>query len=446
MLPQIVRSIFPEPHSDASPRRFLLKTLILHFRPATVPRKTLRFSLTWGLGGMAATLILLQLATGVLLKFSYVPTPVAAYDSVSRIMIGIPFGGLIRNLHYWCSHLLVAVVILHVLRVFFTGAFHPPRQFNWVVGLGLIGMVLTANFTGYLLPWDQLAYWAVTVSIGMLDYVPFIGAHLQELIRDGGDVGAGTLQLFSAMHTAVIPIALVGLMLFHFWRVRKAGGVVAPRRPGDPPEVRPERVPSVPGLLLREVVVALVLVAGVMVLAAFVDAPLGDPANSGLSPNPTRAPWYFAGLQELLLHIHPAVAVCIIPVILGGALLILPYIRYPVDSGGIWWVSRTGRTTAAIAAAAGVVLPVLLVLLDGRLGSTATANKSLPPIVAKGLLPTLLLGGVVPLFHLILRRGFAVNRNEAVQALFILLITAYGGLTLIAVWFRGAEMALVLPW
>ncbi|MGD2011618.1 MAG: cytochrome b N-terminal domain-containing protein, partial [Desulfobacterales bacterium] len=125
------------PRTDLERKRYLFRNLVLHFRPATVPVDTLRFSLTWGLGGMAAVLVLLQIGTGVLLKFAYEPTPAAAYASIQSLVAGVPFGRLIRNMHHWCAHLLVLVVLLHMLRVFFTGAFHPPRQFNWVIGLTL---------------------------------------------------------------------------------------------------------------------------------------------------------------------------------------------------------------------------------------------------------------------------------------------------------------------
>jgi quinol-cytochrome oxidoreductase complex cytochrome b subunit len=126
-----------------------------------VAERTLRFSLTWGLGGMAVVLVLLQLGTGLLLKFVFEPTPVGAYESIRAFQDRLLFGQLVRNLHHWCANLLVLIAFLHMLRVFFTGAFQSPRQFNWIIGLMMFGVVLAANLTGYLLPYDQLAYWAV---------------------------------------------------------------------------------------------------------------------------------------------------------------------------------------------------------------------------------------------------------------------------------------------
>jgi quinol-cytochrome oxidoreductase complex cytochrome b subunit len=445
---RLARSIFPGTvfhRNQPRSRRFLLSNFILHFRPTSVPRETLRFSLTWGLGGMAATLVLLQVGTGVLLKFVYVPTPAAAYASVQSIIFDVPFGRLIRNLHHWGSHLLVVAAILHMLRVCFTGAFHPPRRFNWIIGVSLLGTVLLANFTGYLLPWDQLAFWAVTVSTAMLDYVPILGSHMQAMIRAGTEVGPRTLQVFFGLHTAVLPAILLGLMAFHFWRVRKTGGLVIPRQPGKPRVDKPARVPSVPDLLMREMVVALALIAVVLLISAIIDAPLAGQANPGLSPNPTRAPWYFAGLQELLLHFHPVFAVCVIPFLSACGLLAIPFLRYDTDSGGIWFASRNGRITAGIAALAGTVMTPLLVLADEKLASSVSID-GLPSMVRSGLIPTLLLAAAIAAFHWMMKKRFCATRDEAIQATFILMLTGYVVLTLIGIWFRGPGMALITAW
>jgi quinol-cytochrome oxidoreductase complex cytochrome b subunit len=356
------------------------------------------------------------------------------------------YGNLLRNLHYWCAHLLVAVMSLHLLRVYFTGAFHPPRQFNWVVGLGLVGTVLSANFTGYLLPWDQLAFWAVTVSTGMLEYVPLIGGFLEDTIQGGAEIGPQTLQTFYALHTAVIPVVLVALMAFHFWRVRKAKGLVVPRPPGTAGEEKPVRVPTVPNLLVREIATALVLVAVVLLLSALIDAPLGDQANPGLSPNPTRAPWYFAGLQELLLHLHPVFAVCVIPAMVGFGLLAIPYLPYDTDTGGIWFASRTGRQTAAIAALTGIVATSLLIVGNAWLSAKGVRMGHFPPVIGKGLIPTLVLLAFIIGFYGGLTKRYGATKSEAVQAVFTLLLAAYGVLTIAGVWFRGPGMHLILPW
>ncbi|UCD59021.1 MAG: cytochrome b N-terminal domain-containing protein [Candidatus Hydrogenedentota bacterium] len=449
LLQRISRSIFPDPlipRTDSERKRYLVKNLILHFRPATVPEKTLRFTLTWGLGGMAAVLVLLQIGTGLLLKFAFEPTPVAAYASIQSLQNDVPFGQLIRNLHHWSAHLLVLIVFLHMLRVFFTGAFQPPRQFNWIIGWAMFGTVLTANFTGYLLPYDQLAYWAVTVSTGMLEYVPVIGSRLREVVRGGGDIGPATLRIFFAIHTALVPAALVLFMGFHFWRVRKSGGLVIPRGPDEGPVDDPVRVATLPNLLLREVVTALMLIAGVLLLSVFLNAPLEDPANPGLSPNPTKAPWYFAGLQELLLHLHPTFAVFVIPFLITIAVIMLPYMNYEVDTRGIWFASRTGRRMAVIACIIALVITPLVIVVDEGIVDANVFASVVQPVIWKGLVPTILLVAAIVGFYLIMKRRFSASNNEAIQAVFVLLIVAFVVLTITGVWFRGPGMKLVVPW
>lgn len=446
---RIGQSIFPDPlmpRTDSERKRYLLKNLILHFRPSTVPEKTLRFTLTWGLGGMAAVLALLQIGTGILLKFVYEPTPLAAYASIQSLISDVPFGQLIRNIHHWSANLLVLILFLHMLRVFFTGAFHSPRQFSWIIGLAMFGVVLIANLTGYLLPWDQLAYWAVTVSTGMLEYIPWIGFQLQEMVRGGTDIGPASLRIFFAIHTAVVPIVLVLLMAFHFWRVRKAGGLVIPRAPEEEPDQTPIRLPTVPNLLLREVVAAAVLIAAIFTISVFFNAPLKDPANPGLSPNPTKAPWYFAGLQELLLHVHPIFAVFIIPFFVIVLLLLVPYLKYETNTSGIWFASRTGRHMGIISALIALLMTPILILIDEFIIEPAKWFSGMPSIIGNGLIPFVLLFATILGFYLIMKRRFSSSKNEAIQAVFILLVAALVVLTVTGIWFRGKGMALIFPW
>ena len=445
---RVWRSVFPSPvrpRTERDRKRFLRGNLILHFRPPTVKEKTLMFTLSWGLGGMAAILVLLQMATGMLLKFIYVPTPVDAYASVQTIMVQVPFGRLVRNLHHWCANLLVVVLMLHMLRVFFTGAFHHPRQFNWIVGLVLFAMVLAANLSGYLLPYDQLAYWAVTVFTAMIGYIPGIGDGLQQALGNGSELGPQTLPFFYSMHTAVIPLLLVGLMAFHFWRIRKAGGLVVPRRPSDPIDEMPVRVPVVPGLLVREVSTALALTATVLVFSILFDAALSAPANPGLSPNPVRAPWYFAGFQELLLHVHPVAAVCVIPLLAGFFLLSIPYLAYPLSTEGIWFASSRGRTQTIYVALAAMAVTPALIVVDALVVKKATWAIGMPPLLRDGILPLLLISALTAGGLLALKKRWGATLNETAQSLFVVMVTALVVLTLVGVFFRGPFMQLVWP-
>jgi len=447
---RVWRSIFRGPivpTSDRDRKWIVFNTLVLHLRPIKVPVATLRYSHTFGLGGMSLVLFGLLAGTGILLMFVYSPSETGAYDSILSLRSEYLFGELVRNVHHFSANLVIVVALLHLLRVFFTGGFHGPRRFNWVVGLGLLLCVLASNFTGYLLPWDQLSYWAVTISTAMLGYVPLAGGWLQEVIRGGPEVDGETLNNFYTLHTTLVPVLWIGLMGWHFWRVRKAGGVVLPRRGESGESAEPsEKVLFLPELLLRETAVALALIAVVLLLAIFFAAPLGAPANPGMSPNPAKAPWYFLGFQELLMHFHPAFAVFVIPLLVLGALLAIPYLRYDDERGGVWFHSDSGRRGALLAALIGVPLTVVWVLFDEWLANAGGWLPTWAPWVRSGLLPLAAVLLVAAGFHLWIRRSVARDRNAAVQATFVLLAVSFVVLTVIGIFFRGAGMALSWPW
>jgi quinol-cytochrome oxidoreductase complex cytochrome b subunit len=439
------RSVFPHPvlpRSERERRKTILEFFVLHLRPVRVRRSTLRYTHTFGLGGSSLTLIALMVGTGALLMLAYEPTPDRAYLSVVALERDTLFGGLVRNLHHWSANILVAVVLAHLLRVFFTGGFHGPRQFNWVIGCGLLGLVLAANFTGYLLPWDQLAYWAVTICTGMLGYVPWIGGWLQAVARGGPDIGAATLVLFYAFHTTLLPVLLGLVTGFHFWRVRKAGGVVDPRPSDEPPETEPAHVSTLPELLLRELAAGLALIAVVCVLAATVDAPLGAAANPGMSPNPAKAPWYFVGFQELQLHFHPLFAVVVIPLGAVLALLAVPYLRYEPEMSGPWFLSAVGRRSAALAAAVGAAVTLALIIGDALLQQ---GEAGMPGLIGRGLLPAAGFLFAVAGFRRLLVARLGAVKAEVVQAIFVLCFAVWAMLTVVGVFLRGPGMALVWP-
>jgi quinol-cytochrome oxidoreductase complex cytochrome b subunit len=418
-------------------RRFFL----LHIKPQRVARSTLAYRHTFGLGGSALVLFTLLVGSGVLLMLAYRATPEGAYQSVATLQQRFLFGGLVRNVHHFSANLLVAVTLLHLLRVLFTGGYRDgPRRLNWIIGLGLLLTVLAANFTGYLLPWDQLSYWAVTVCTGMLGYIPLVGELLRDALRGGRQVGEDTLVVFHALHTSLLPFTMLVLLGFHFWRVRKAGGVVAPPSDSDMPE---EKIPASPHLLLRELSAGLALTAAVLMLAVFVDAPLGEPANYGMSPNPSKAPWYFVGFQELQLHLHPLFAVVVIPVTALVALALIPYTGRESDPVGRWFLTRAGwQSCAAAAALALVVAPLCVVADEARLQSAVGAAS----LLWRGLIPLAVLVVVAFLIRFVLVRRMAASRAEVVQALFAFFFTAFLVWTATGVWFRGPGMALVGPW
>ncbi|HVM95931.1 MAG TPA: cytochrome b N-terminal domain-containing protein [Candidatus Acidoferrales bacterium] len=241
---QLYRSVFRHDYVDSLRNRALEITsnVFLHLHPVTIPRHALAVRFTFCLGGLTFFLFLVETVTGLLLMFYYRPVPDYAYMDMKTLEYAAQFGIVLRNLHRWGAHLMVITVMLHMLRVFLTGSYRPPREFNWVIGVSLLVMTLLLSFTGYLLPWDQLAFWAVTVGTNMAAATPFVGAEgpfhellgmhslndVRFLLLGDMKVGANALLRFYVLHCVGLPLAAIVAMMVHFWRVRKDGGISRP--------------------------------------------------------------------------------------------------------------------------------------------------------------------------------------------------------------------------
>jgi quinol-cytochrome oxidoreductase complex cytochrome b subunit len=430
------------PAAEGKPSGF--SHLVLHLHPRVVPAAALPFQRTFGLGGAAAVLFAILAATGALLLLAYEPSPERAHGTVTRLVDEVPFGAFLRNAHHWAANGLVLVTVLHLARVFYRGGHLPPRRGNWFVGVALLLLVVACAFTGYLLPWDQLAFWAVTISTGMLEYVPAVGGALLRAARGGAEIGPATLARFFVLHVAILPIALLLLLAFHFWLVRKVGGVILPDDAGDGSGPRGPLVPTSPHLTQREWSAARVVLAAVLLLAAVAEAPLLAQANPGLSPNPAKAPWYFMGVQELLVHLHPAFGAVAVPLLALALLVALPAMGGGERPTGRWFGSPRGARIAAFSAALGAALTALAVVVDEPLRRAPSRFPGLPPAVRGGLIPLLVAALVVAGVAWASRRRGA-SRLEAVQAAVSLVLAAFVTLTVVGVAFRGQGMALVLP-
>jgi quinol-cytochrome oxidoreductase complex cytochrome b subunit len=219
----IGRSIFrsQDRHTDRDRAAGHWSSFLLHLYPVKVRRRELHFRHSWYLGVASVVLLGSLVVSGIYLMFFYVPSPNSAYGNIQALQTDVAFGQFVRNVHRWSAHLMVVVVAAHMARVFYRGAYKPPREFNWVTGVVLLILTLLLSFTGYLLPWDQLAYWAVTVGTSMADFVPFIGDEVEAMLIGADQVGAATLLRFYVLHVAVLPaLILIGLMV-HVWRWRK---------------------------------------------------------------------------------------------------------------------------------------------------------------------------------------------------------------------------------
>ena len=241
---QVYTSIFRHKHDETPRNRALgvLSNVFLHLHPAKINRDAVRYSYTWGMGGITFYLFLVLTFTGVLLMFYYHPSKVQAFRDVLYLEHDVPFGRLLRNMHRWAAHLMVIAVELHMFRVFLTGSYKKPREFNWNVGVILLVLTLLLSFTGYLLPDDQLGFWAVTVGTNMARATPLLGHEgpfgaqlgmtpyndVRFGLLGGSIVDANALLRSYIWHCIGIPIVALIFMMVHFWRVRKDGGISGP--------------------------------------------------------------------------------------------------------------------------------------------------------------------------------------------------------------------------
>jgi quinol-cytochrome oxidoreductase complex cytochrome b subunit len=224
------RSLFRQPYPTTGRTRALavMNNVFLHLHPVRVKRHAVRYTYTFCLGGMSFFLFLALTVTGLYLMFFYVPSVSRAYQDIQAISSSIAFGDFVRNMHRWAAHLMVLTVFLHMMRVFYHGAYKPPREFNWVIGVLLLFFTLGLSFTGYLLPWDQIAFWAVTVGSQMATYVPLVSSEFGFILLGGIQVGQETLLRFYVLHVIALPLVAAILMIVHFWRIRKDGGISGP--------------------------------------------------------------------------------------------------------------------------------------------------------------------------------------------------------------------------
>jgi quinol-cytochrome oxidoreductase complex cytochrome b subunit len=216
------------PNSDLGRSQTSFTNFFLHIHPVKVNRHTLKPWYTMGLGLMSFFLFVILTVSGILLMFYYVPSTTQAYDRMLDLRGSVAFGTFLRNMHRWGAHFMVAVVFLHMCRVFFTGSYKKPREFNWVIGILLFLLTLFSSFTGYLLPWDQLAFWAITVGAAIAGYAPFVGEEMKFILLGDYQVGQEALLRFYVLHIAVLPLLVTLLVMIHFWRIRKDGGLSRP--------------------------------------------------------------------------------------------------------------------------------------------------------------------------------------------------------------------------
>jgi quinol-cytochrome oxidoreductase complex cytochrome b subunit len=468
------------PTTDRSRSLFVFGNVFLHLHSVRTHRWSLRWTTTLGLGIAATAAFLITLVTGVLLMFYYKPYPEVAYDSIKDIHFVVPTGRFIRNIHRWAANVMVVTVILHMARTFFTASYRRPREFNWLVGLVLLAMTLGLSFTGYLLPWDQLAYWAITIganiaqsprevtdALGLTQY--FDPGGWQRMLLLGSDVvGEEALIRFYLLHVMILPLALIGLLAIHFWRIRKDGGLTRPadadRQLGPPPAdtypvfteqpaktyhlaaiVRgrtaavgrgPEQtVPTMPHLFYPELGVLMVTVLICVGLALLANAPLKELANPSVPENPAKAPWYFLGLQELV-SFSAFMGGTGIPAIVLLGLGLIPFLDREERGTGQWFGGPGGWSLVKQAALIGFAVPIAVETFAIRFGWFREWFPKIPQLVITCVNPGTVLVVLYAAYSIWLVKRHASARAGAL-GLFTCALCGFLVLTVIGTYFRG---------
>ncbi len=369
------------PQSEREESQATFHNFFLHIHSVRIHIRNLAPACTLGLGLIATGSFVILCITGVLLMVYYKPSTTLAYDSIKDLHYVVFTGRFIRNIHRWSAHLMVVAVFLHMARVFYTGSYKRSREFNWLVGLGLLVLTLALSFTGYLLPYDQLAYWAITIgsnianspreltdALGITQWFD-PGGFQKRLLLGANFVGEDALIRFYVLHVVVLPVLLITLLGVHFWRIRKDGGLARPDDPtGGPAEwggsmqrvfeplatktyglmalVKGRRatlnrgpentVMSWPHLFWAELAVFMLATGLCLILSFHFDAPLKELANPAVPENPAKAPWYFLGLQELVSY-SAFMGGLLIPMIAWIGLALIPFLDRRCGGEGTWF-------------------------------------------------------------------------------------------------------------
>jgi quinol-cytochrome oxidoreductase complex cytochrome b subunit len=411
------------PTSDRAASQAVFGNVFLHILPTRIHRYSLRIRATLGLGIITLVLFFLLVLTGIALMVYYKPSTELAYDSMKELRYVVPTGRFMRNIHRWSAHGMVLCVILHMARAFYTAAYKGARQFNWVVGMVLFVLTLGLSFTGYLLPWDQLAFWAVTVgseivhsprevtdALGVTSWLD-VGGFLKRLLLGANHVGQEALNRFYLLHVMVLPILMSILLVVHFWRIRKDGGLTRPASADEiPPDLvtgtRPESsptktyglmavvrgktpavdrslintIPTLPHGLYAIAALSMFTLAVMLCLGYFFDAPLKGMANPTVPENPAKAPWYFLGLQELVSYSAFTGGIGI-PAIAVLGLMLVPFLDREEEDVGVWFSGPRGRRVCLATTAFTLAVVIGMLAFTVRSGWLRNWFPEIPQIV-----------------------------------------------------------------
>jgi len=301
----------------------------------------------WALGGTPLYMFVVQVITGIMLIFYYVPDTESAYNSIAYITYTADFGWLIRSIHRWSSNIMIAALLLHMLRVFFTRTYQPPRDINWMFGVALFLLTLMFGFTGYSLVYEQMSYWAMKVGTGIAGATPLVGNWIADFMRGGTEIGQNTLTRFYLFHVVLLPFLIVVAISGHLYLIR-SHGVSELKFKGDEKEEK-KTFPLWPDHIFTELIMVSIIMIMLVVLSILFPVHLGEPANPNVTPLHIKPEWYFYPVFRWLKITNLTVGV-LGPIVFVLILLLWPFIDKLFDR--IWpgkevgfWIGIAGMLT-----------------------------------------------------------------------------------------------------
>lgn len=424
----------------------ITRNFFLHIHATRVHIYSMKPTYTFGLGIILGFLFLIMIFTGVILMIYYTPSVETAYQSVKNIVYIVPGGRIIRNMHRWASQGMVIVVFLHLVRVFYTGSYLGSRSLNWVIGVVLLIITLLSNFSGYLLPWDQLAYWAVTIGSNIAasarEFTDLLGitnvfdpgGFLKKLLIGGETVGQPALSRFFTLHVIFLPLTTLVLLGVHFWRIRKDGGLSRPLRyAGD--KGATNKWYAWPVLMWTELGILILVVTAVLFVALMADAPLLEQANPAYPENPAKSPWYFLGIQELVSYSAFAGGL-LVPVLYLAFLFSIPYRDREDEYVGEWFSGKKGLNVVLWSAGFAFLLVVSQLFILVKFGWLRDWFPGISQWFVMLINPATITAMIfMGLSEFVLRKR--ASTRMAALVLFTCSFVALVIFTAVGIWFRG---------
>jgi quinol-cytochrome oxidoreductase complex cytochrome b subunit len=456
-----------EKQSSIERIRAITKNFFIHFQSPKIHVYSLQPSFTYGLGIINLSLFFILLLSGLLLMIYYRPSVANAYNSILDINNVVTGGRYLRNMHRWAAHGLVFFSIIHMSRAFYTASYTRGRSLTWNIGICLLFTTLVSSFSGYLLPWDQLGFWAVTIASNIVSSTKELtdallitayfdpGLIIKKLLLGGTDVEQNALTRFYFLHIIFLPLLFILFTGWHFWRIRKSGGLNLPddvdnlvstrdpsKKEGSKIAKNEYQLFSWPVALWAEVSIFLAVLALLSLFAFLIDAPLKEIANPAMPENPAKAPWYFLGVQELVSYSSFGGGI-LVPLLITIALLSFPYLDKNDKNIGLWFSGPQGFRVTLVSGLFTFCIIIILISILAGFGWIRDWFPSVPTELLILLNPGIVSASIFALYSWIIVRQTKSIRLGII-ALYTCILTGFALFTAVGIWLRGPDWEFTL--